>query len=198
MHTPEGLKFDPGSHTYTLDGQPLPSVTSVLEPFSGLRFVDPQVLEAAALFGTHVHEAVDLYNRGELDEAWLIEESPLVHAHLEGWKRFLSESAAVVVASEQKVCHPKLQYAGTLDSILNVSKTNRLYDIKTGASVPETVGPQCAAYNRAYREMTGERLMKCYCVHLEPNKYTVHPLNDPRDWDVFKAALTLHRWTNST
>lgn len=190
----QGLEFEPESHTYSYAGEVVPGVTSVLEPFTGLEFVHPDVLAAASLFGTHVHDAVDLFNRGTLDEADLMDRSPLVWEYLEGWKMFLQQSGAVVIESEQKVFHPKLRYAGTLDSICAVQKTNRLYDVKSTASVPKTVGPQVAAYEEAYRAQTGGRRMKRYCVQLKPNKYSCTPLTDPRDWDIFKAALTLYRW----
>ena len=190
----DDLVFEPGEHIYHYRGVKTPGVTGVLEPWNGLQFVDPQILAAAAQFGTHVHDACDLFNRDELDEDDLAECSPLVWEHLQGWKLFLEYSGAVVVESELRVVSAKHGYAGTLDSICALQKTNRIYDIKTGAAVPKTVGPQVAAYNQAYREMTGRRLMKRYCVHLKANAYSVHPLQNPRDWDIFKAALTLHRW----
>ncbi|KKK92433.1 hypothetical protein LCGC14_2703000, partial [marine sediment metagenome] len=34
-----------------------------------------------------------------------------------------------------------------------------------------------------------------YCAHLKPDgKYDLHKLSDPRDWDIFKAALMLCKW----
>ena len=188
------LVFEPGEHVYHYRGVKTPGVTTVLQPWNGLEHVNPEILAAAAQFGTHVHDACDLFNRGELDAEDLRERSPMVWEHVQGWKRFLDESGAVVIESELRVVSPKHGYAGTLDSICALKKTNRIYDIKTGAAVPKTVGPQIAAYNQAYREMTGSRLMKRYCVHLKSNAYTVHPLTNPSDWDIFAAALTLHRW----
>jgi len=43
-------------------------VTDVLRPFSGLDFVKPEVLNAACLRGTHVHEATDaiIYESGKI------------------------------------------------------------------------------------------------------------------------------------
>ena len=55
--------------------------------------------------------------------------------------------------------------------------------------MPRTVGPQTAAYNAAL----GLRMPR-YCCLLGPGTYKLNELKDPRDFDIFKAALTLYRW----
>lgn len=182
------LEFDAALHEYHKDGRKLPSVTQVLEPYYGLEFVDWDKLKAAQEFGTHVHEACHLLNIGELNRMSL---SSSVKAYVHGWERFLDESGLVVIESESRVCHDKMGYAGTLDVIgAFPEKTNQvLIDIKTGASAPKTVGPQTAAYNEA----RGKRIPR-YCCLLMPHAYNLIPLTDVRDFDIFKAALTLHRW----
>lgn len=190
----QDIQFEEESHTYSHNGVKIPGVTSVLDRWSGLEHVNPQILAEAALFGTHVHDACDLYNRGELDEDDLNDNSHHVWEYFRGWVKFLEDTGAVVVESELKVHHPTLGYAGTLDNIVNLKKTNRIVDIKTGTALPKSVGPQVEAYNQAYKAMTGNRLMKRYCCHLKPYDYTLHALTNPRDWDIFKAALTMHRW----
>lgn len=186
-----GLEFNEEAHTYRFRGHQCPGVTSVLDPWSGLEHVNPEVLQAAAEFGNHVHLACHLFNMDNLDRSSL---TPLVAQYLNGWEQFLEESGAQVVYSEVKVVHPEMLYAGTLDTICRVKKTNRIYDIKTGSAVPKTVGPQLAAYNEAWHAMTGQKRMRRYCVHLMPDGYNVVPLDRPEDWDIFKAALLLHRW----
>lgn len=192
------LVFDPVAHTYHYKGVKSPGVTTVLEPWNGLQFVDPEILAAAAEFGTHVHDACDMHNRGELDEATLMDESPLVWEYLQGWKLFLRQTGVTVVESECRVVNAKLGYAGTLDTIvvgLGKERGKVIIDIKTGTAVPKTVGPQVEAYNQAYKLMHGGRLMKRFCCHLTAHKYNLVPLTNPRDWDIFKAALILHKWS---
>src|SRR5262245_51508384 len=114
------MKFevDRDRHIYTLDGKRVPSVTTVLNLVTAdeLARIPPKTLEAARVFGTNVHAAVDLFNRGQLDEDTL--DAPLV-PYLDGWKKFLAESGAVVIASELAVYHPILRYAGTEDVVLD-------------------------------------------------------------------------------
>ena len=64
------LVFEPGAHKYTLDGVALPSVTTVLK---GVGLIDysmiPQdVLLKASRRGTAVHQALEYFDREELDE----------------------------------------------------------------------------------------------------------------------------------
>ncbi len=146
-----------------------------------------------AAFGTHVHEAVDLYNKDALDHSSL---TPAVESYLMGWCRFLEESGFVVTASEERVYHPKMGYAGTLDSMGNFPKHKEiaLVDVKTGLTMPKSVGPQTAAYGEAWAVANKKRRPRRYCCLLGPGTYNLVALTDPRDFDVFKAALTIHRW----
>ncbi len=186
------LSFDGPTHTYRFGGRKVPSVTTVLEPYSGLHHVDPELLAAAAEFGTHVHDACDLYNRGKLD--WSALSEPLI-PYVQGWENFLNDTGAVVTASEQRVWHPRLMYAGTLDNVVHWKKSQHMIDIKTGTTVPKSVGPQTAAYSEAWKVETKQRLKMRYCCHLlGEGRYNLITLNDPQDWSIFKAALLVHRW----
>lgn len=189
------IEFEPEGHIYRVDGRVFPSVTQVLEPYTGLEFVDRETLRRAAEFGNHVHQAVHLYNVGELDEQSL---DPALVPYLDGWKLFLYESGATVILSEHRVASRRYQFAGTLDDLLFWGNSKRLIDVKSGSVVPKTTGPQLAAYGRAYFEETGERIRYRRCVHLPgEGKYKVIPLNNPRDWPIFQCALTIHKWINT-
>lgn len=185
--------LDEATHTYRIGDLVVPGVTSVLGGYDGLEFVDRLALETARIFGRHVHQACHLDNIGALDESSLTES---MAAYLEGWRRFRRESGFVVLSSEELVYHPAMRYAGTLDAVGMFPGKARpaLLDIKTGDSAPRTVGPQTAAYNEA-RE--GDRLPR-FCCLLKPGGYSLIALKDPRDFDIFKAALTLYRWRTNT
>lgn len=187
-----GLTFDEASHTYRVDGRRWPSVTQVLDRYAGLEDVPPDILRRAAEFGTHVHAACHLYNEERLD--WDALDPGLV-GHVKGWQRFLDETGAVVLSSECRVVSRRHGFAGTLDARVAWGKTIRLIDIKSTSSLPRTVGPQTAGYLEAWAEMTGERMRDRYCCQLIGNgEYRLHRLNDPRDWERFKAALVVHQW----
>jgi hypothetical protein len=190
-----GFTFDEPTHRYAYKGVPVPSVTQVLDRYSGLEFVDAEVLRRAALFGTHVHKAVHLFNCDRLN--WATLDPPLV-PYVRAWETFLRESGAVVLHSENKMLSEAHGYAGTLDSLVFWTNSRRLIDVKSTASVPRTVGPQTAAYAELWKENHGDTIRDRYCVHLKPDgKYRAHKLDNPRDWQVFKAALTIHRWLDA-
>jgi len=189
----EGLQLTHKDHTWSYYGRKAAGVTQALSPYNNLNFVDPRVLEASSEFGKHVHLGVHLYNMGTLNYATL--DGYLV-PYIRGWEKFLDEAGATVLESETRVYSKTLNYAGILDTIIsfNDRATDALVDVKTGTSVPQTVGPQTAAYARAYKEEHGGKLLRRYCVHLKQDAYALHRLNNPQDWDIFKAALLLHQW----
>ncbi len=186
MNAAAELAFDAGTHTYTLGGRVLPSVTQVLSILDRFERVPPAMLDAAREFGTHVHMACDLDNRGVLDEASL---DAALLPYLEGWRKFRRVSGAVILESELRVHHAGLAYAGTLDVLAHWKSRHCIIDIKSG-QVPRTVGPQTAAYAHA---LTIQRPAR-YCVQLMPNDYRVHALTDPRDWSIFLSCLNLTKW----
>lgn len=187
------LRFDEAKHEYYVGDDRYPSVTEVLDPLAQLDGIPADVLAAAAAFGSHVHAACHLYNQGRLDEDGL---DPALRPYLEGWKAWLHDFRASVVASEIRCYHPGLRYAGTADVVVRIGKRLYVLDLKTGQLVPRTVGPQLAAYREAlvagpapYRGALGR-----LCVHLRPFAYTHHACNAGGDFNVFLSALNIHRW----
>jgi hypothetical protein len=190
------VRFDPDRHTYMVRGVAVPSVTTVLNPLNELDGIPADVLAAAARFGTHVHLACHLWNVGELDLKAL---DPHLLPYLNGWVKFLKDSGAVVLVSERRVYHPKLQYAGTLDAVVRWENSTRLIDLKSSVKVPRTVGPQTAGYAEAYRSEGHELSSIRGCVHLlGDGGYRLHRLTDRGDFHIFLSALNIASWRNKT
>lgn len=188
------VTFDEPTHTYSVDGVRWPSVTQILEPLQLLDGIPQAALDAAARFGSHVHQAAHLYDLGRLDEEDL--DDPL-RPYLEGWKAFLRDTGAVVLESELRVIHRTLRYAGTLDKVIRIKERNCVLDLKSGAEVPPTVGPQTAAYREALLDSQPE--FECsrtrYCLHLRNDEtYRLHTLTDSADFNLFVSALNIARW----
>ena len=182
------IEFSAERHEYRIGGTRWPSVTEVLDPLLELDGIPKHLLKAAAEFGSHVHQACHLHNVGALNWSTL---DPVLAPYVEAWRDFLDENNAIVIASEQRVAHPKLRYAGTLDAIIRLKGQKVLADIKTSATVPRTVGPQTAAYQYALGDLTTVRR----CVHLRPDgTYRLHKLTDRADWNLFLSALNVHQW----
>jgi hypothetical protein len=190
MPSPAELTFDAGAHEYRYAGRLVPSVTQVLSILStsALEYVDDAVLEAARRRGQHVHAAIDLDNRGELDEEAL---DPELAPYLAQWRKFLADTGWTVTASEQRVYHPTLHYAGTIDTGV-WQKAHWVIDVKTGA-VPRTVGPQLAAYQHALTPKPRRRL----CLQLLPDKYRLRECKHLADFSIFTSCLNIWRYIHA-
>lgn len=186
------VEFDADTHTYRVNGEVWPSVTTILDRYNDLSMVPAHILERAKEFGNHVHEAVHLDCLGILDYDAL--DLPIARC-VDQWRKFVSESGAKVLDSERRVVHPTLRYCGTLDLVLLLPKRGReirvLGDIKTGTVIPKTTGPQTAAYEAAY---DGPSIHERYCLHLEQDRYRLIPLPNRGDFNVFVSALNVWRF----
>jgi len=198
------IEFDAFTHTYKVDGLVVPSVTQVLAILEDWSRVNREALTAAGEFGTHVHIACDLDNKGILNEGEL---DPELLPYLNGWRRFLDESGAHVITGELRVASRSHRYAGTLDALIEWRGAICVVDIKTGATVTQIAGPQLAAYEVAYNELLatatavkpepGHRARKRFVVQLAADSYRVHEMKNRTDWTVFQSALNCWRFKNA-
>lgn len=203
------LVFDSESHTYTVGGVVLPSVTQVLQVLDpdAFRYVDGDVMRRAKEFGTNVHRACELHNNGQLDERDLDNSlAPYLHA----WIRFINENGFYVHSSEVRCHNPTARYAGTCDALIGASfgsglRGQMLHVVDIKSSSPQrSVGPQTAAYLSAIASSRGDILGECrlsrvrYCVELRGDgTYIANKLSDTRDMHIFTSCLNIHKWRAS-
>lgn len=185
------LQFDAASHTYSLNGTRLVSVTQVLDRYMDFEGVPLAALEGARVRGQLVHEAANLLVRGELDWTSL---DPQLEPYIRGAQRFLDESGIVVISSEERVYSETLGVAGTLDIIGEMRRRRWLIDWKATAAFPVTVGPQTAGYDRLRRDQKGGHEHRRACVLLKPNDYKLYVLEDRRDLNTFISAVNCYHY----
>src|SRR5664280_679352 len=94
------LSLDEATHVYRLGRRELPGVTRALQQIDELDGIPRDILAAAARFGKHVHKAIDLLNKGVLDEDAL---DPNLVPYVAGYKKFLRDTGARVIESERMV-----------------------------------------------------------------------------------------------
>lgn len=177
-------------HTYWLDGQQIPAVTSILAPLCSFEFVREDVLQAAADFGTAVHLACELDDLGTLDEETL---DPALAPYLSAWRKFCDEHQVAWHRIEEVVYHPTLRYAGKLDRFGTVRGNPAIVDIKSTAQLYASVGPQLAAYLKALRD--APPLTKRLAVQLKADAtYAVREYTSALDFPAFASLTTLHNW----
>jgi hypothetical protein len=161
------LHFDAESHSYTLDGKPVPSVTQILDavvpkPFEkamwfGYRLarqgLDPGVRRyEAAQLGTQVHLAFAAFAAGEDVDPFDYPEQ--AEGFIGGLRKFIDTHGPEFLDSERKTFSVKHSYAGTLDAHVRFTRgkyrgrAGRL-DLKTGRVYPDSHFPQLEAYELA-------------------------------------------------
>ena len=193
------LEFNEARHEYRLDGELLPHVTGVTDSLCSYAGVPEEVLRKKAEIGTAVHYATELDDEGDLDDASLPEE---LRGYVEAWRRFKRETGWETKMSELRVHSVTYGYAGCLDCIGFFERLKGikpldpiLLDKKTTYDIIPSVGPQTAAYEKAYNEMNGTKVRRRFAVQLKPDgTYNLHDCKDASDWSVFLSALTLQNW----
>lgn len=128
------LQFEDATHTYTLDGEVIPSVTHIV------RFLDadvdksrPWLRDEAAERGTLVHDLCAMLDYGEdISE----ETPPYIQGYITAYMNFLRDCNCDWRYIER--CDwaefGGVRYAGTLDRFGKVNGVNTIVDIKTGTS----------------------------------------------------------------
>jgi hypothetical protein len=130
--TTEGLEFDELNHTFTANGQTLPSVTQVLRA-NGMTpefytRIDPWYLERGKL----IHLATEYDDRGTLDEDTVDE---VVRPYLDAYRTFRADYRGQITGIEKRMWHPQLGYAGIIDRTITGRICYSLH-LKPGKQVP--------------------------------------------------------------
>lgn len=186
------LTFDEATHTYTLDGIRLPSVTEVTR-FCAYDYKSdrPWLAEAAARRGTAVHEACALIDYGEEPE-----ETPEIAGYLKAYRRFLADYKPEWKLIEHPIGSILLGYAGTLDRFGTIDGAPAILDIKTGQLHDAALSAQLTAYAEL-------RQAETFLLPPEPALYALKLSNDgtyilkrvePR-LVLLNACITLHHAT---
>lgn len=186
------FRFDAASHRYFLGNEELPSVSRIIRPLQDFSSVPSDVLAMKAALGTAVHRATELDDAGDLDEDSV---DDAVAPYLAAWRAFRAESGADLVAVEERLYHPQLRYAGTLDRLATLrGRGTWLLDIKSGTSVDPWVGVQLAGY-RLLVEAAGRNVDNCAAVQLrDDGSYRIFEFGHPDDTRCFVGLLAVYQW----
>lgn len=185
------LHFDEPSHTYTVDGARVPSVTQVLAACYDFSHVPPGVLAAKGELGTAVHAACELDDADDLDEESVHE---AVRPYLDAYRLFKTHKCTHVIATEKIVHHPVHQYAGKLDLLTEFDGARWLVDWKTPLVISPAVALQTAAYAAALPDAYSGPWKRAALQLKNDGTYRLHEFGDPNDFAVFVSFLNCHRW----
>lgn len=188
----EQILFNPETHTYTVNGQEKPGVTTILQNAGlspDLSMIDPETLARKATLGKEVHRAIELIFKNDLGEY-----DPVIEPYIQAARLFISTFNIQPIKPELAIYSASLDCCGTMDLLARYNDNEEgVFDFKTSSTIEiGYVGPQTGGYDFLYREWTNQLRRKPFnrfAVHLqESGKFKVIPCNDPNDLTVFRYA----------
>lgn len=186
------LTIDAETHEYRVDDRPVLGVSKIIS-IAGLSDMT-WCSEEALKRGSFVHEAIELYIQGVLDEAEL---DPKLAGYLEAWKKFEKDSGfrvrqvGGVWQSEIRKAHPIYGYAGTIDHLGDIGPRLMLVDVKSG-DASDWHGEQLAGYAMLFDFPAGSQRPERANVYVRADgSYRFVERKDRGDFERFKAAVTI-------
>jgi hypothetical protein len=178
-------EFDEETHTFKLDGKPIPSVTTVI---NGILGNNPFWTDAGRDSGTATHRAIQFYSEGDLDYDSLDEATkPRFGAYV----KFCNDMQFKPDITEQPMARRNPFYAGIPDQI---QLGRVVVDFKNGGHDPRH-GIQIAAYAQF---LSNPYIHERWVVWLkEDGKYDlkVYPKTSfGADWAIFQNMLNIFNW----
>ena len=189
------LSFNEFNHTYRLDELIIPSVTTLMKPLSDdfYRAVDPEVLEKAAKRGTAIHNAVENFAQFGIEDI-----PPAYAGYFQAFRTWWELRQPEVLATECRVYHKILRYAGTADLICVIGGRVTLVDYKSSAQVNSKLcAVQLEGYDRAF-ESHGVKIDDRMILLLSRDgRYSEVPFQrNARCWSVLSALMTVRNYMN--
>lgn len=160
------IEFLEGIHLYLVDGVITPSVSNILKFIIPNKYanVPITILRNKAEFGTHVHNAIELYEK-ELDFELTETEQQVFEQYLK-----LKDEYDIQPIEQEKIVAYKQHFCGRLDMIATINGIKSLIDIKTTAKLDkESLGWQLGMYKLGHEFLYKESFEKCYCLWLPKN-----------------------------
>lgn len=212
------------SRTYTIAGQKLPSVTTVLgvldKGFGLMKWIGTvgweesrRIFKASGERGGRVHAYIQSKLHGREQPPLEEEDTPYVSGFNTFYGEVLSRFKVERQESELTVHCPRCGYAGTLDWVAVLRRFDRpqrvmLVDWKTTSKIREDVAIQTAAYLHAYFTARGASCKRADKLALGVERWCVRLTEDggyeqprrfrdyPADFACFKALLVVYKWLN--
>ena len=183
------ISFDPDTHTYTIDGVEVPSVTTVCRFLAYDQKSDkPWLARVAADRGTRVHEAC-----AAIDYGLYPEETEDISGYLKAYRRFLKDYRPDWEGIEYTVGSAEIGMAGTIDRFGTLYDGRRcILDIKTGTQLHDApLRAQLTGYKRLLALDRG--FYPEYLYALQLSKDGTYTMVDVRqDDELLNACMFIH------
>lgn len=163
-------------------------VTEVLQPFTGIKYIEKTILENAAVRGTKVHKICEGIVNG-IDE-WNIQEE--YKGYVESFKKWWNLGHEVISSEERFYCDD-LKITGQVDLIIKKRDKAIVIDLKTSMNESKSWMLQGSAYSYLAKKK-GYPVKDILFIRLrrdgsEP-KYHLYEENI----ELFKDCLNVYRY----
>lgn len=192
------VQFDEATHTYTLDGKELPSVTHIIRYLAvdKANNADPNMALIARERGSAVHEATVMYDySGEIPDDFPAEYAP----YLEAYVQFVRDYKPSWELIEHQMGNATLGFAGTLDRFGVIDGKLCILDIKTSYKVDiPSLSAQLTAYHDLLLNEQFERLENANIRHLglqlmRTGKYRLYETDCEKGSDLFYSCRMIYK-----
>lgn len=197
----DDLTYDPVKHeTHTHDGRAVPHVTAVLSAvgvstdfaeLAGISTYLGENIETARARGNAVHADCHAYDDDDLVMSTV---HPAVRPYVDAWVFFRGAMGIEPEVRERRLFHSTFFYTGIMDGIFwRGGRGHVLIDIKTGDPEDSACHLQTAAYESAWRAMTGiKEPIERWAVQLTPRNRVPYRIKDYSGRP--SAASDLGKW----
>ena len=192
------LEFDEPSHTYTLDGTVIPSVSQIIQAagyWGDGTFFKP----GAAEKGTRIHKAIELLNLDQLDRSQI--EGTGYVPYVEAYELWVKEFGPEILDVEVRMvgeCEGVV-YAGTVDLVAEVKGELCIIDLKTGRQYPKPYRAQLGAYALAYENATDRKAKQIMGLHInDKGRYQLKKYKLDEAFDSFSQACRKYKEEGKT
>lgn len=136
------------------------------------KYVRADVMEFAALRGTYADQAIEMWEKGELDESKL---DPEIVPRLDAYKRFVDDTGWQAEEFQVELIHAN--YVGHLDQLGRFDGGPlTVLELKCAVPLP-THCVQCVAYWNLVVALRNEPGAHCHVLYLKGNgRYKLDPL----------------------
>lgn len=200
------VQFDEATHTYTLDGKELPSVTHIIRYLAvdKANNADPNAAAIARERGTLVHQEAMLF---DYTNSFSSDIDSDCAPYLEAYVQFVRDYKPGWELIEHQMGNKTLGFAGTLDRFGLIDGEYAILDIKTSCKVDmPSLSAQLTAYRSLlYKEYSPEKWdeilekgLNLYGLQLmRDGKYRLYKCDESVGDILFQSCLKIYRATKA-
>lgn len=183
------LEYIDETHTYLVDGVIVPSITQILKIKFGNKYagIDKDVLRRAAEKGTAVHEAIENFEKYNIENISCQELKDYKFLKKQYKFNCLDNEVPIILFKNDKPIA-----AGRLDLVLEMNDIKGLGDIKRTSTLDkEYLAYQLNLYRIGYRQCYGIEAEFLKGVHLRAGirKFVDIPINENMAWKLVYEYL---------